>query len=66
VAPPPPFEIEIDVGAAQLAVAAARIPGVDQLGVRTVRAGGATMLEAYLTFRLATVMIGGAMLPDWG
>jgi len=67
VAAPPvgPFEIEIDVAAAQLATAAARIPGVDQVAVRTVRAAGSTMLEAYLTFRLATVMISGAMLPDW-
>jgi D-aminopeptidase len=60
-----PFAIEIDVAAAQLAVAAVRIPGVDQLSLRTVRASAATMVEAYLTFRLATVMIGGAMLPDW-
>jgi D-amino peptidase len=64
-APAAPYEIEIDVASAQLAVAAARIPGVDLRSVRTVCARGSTMLEAYLTFRLATVMIGGAMLPDW-
>jgi D-amino peptidase len=66
VAPTAPFEIEIDVDAAHLAVAAARVPGVDQVGLRTVRAGGPSMLEAYLTFRLATVMIGSAMVGDWG
>ncbi len=65
-APTGPFEIDIDVDAAHLATAAARVPGVDQIGVRTVRASGPDLVRAYLTFRLATVLIGSAMVADWG
>ena len=65
-APPAPFRIEIDLDAAHLAVAAARVPEVAQTGVRTVEVAGATMLEAYQRFRLATVLIGSVVVGDWG
>ncbi|MFZ0323355.1 MAG: M55 family metallopeptidase [Actinomycetes bacterium] len=61
-----PYRIEIDVFAEHLAVAASRVPDSTRTGPRTVAVEAATMLEAYLRFRLATVLIGSAVVGDWG
>jgi D-amino peptidase len=61
-----PHRIEVDLDAAHLAVSAARLPGVEAVGHRTVALEAPTMLAAYQLFRLVAVMVDAATVGDWG
>ena len=64
--PAGPYRIEVDVDAAHLAASAARVPGTTRTGDRTVEVCGTTMIDAYQRFRLVAVLVGSAVVGDWG
>ncbi len=61
-----PFLIEVDLDAAHLAVAAARVPGVTRVDHLRVDVAASTMLEAYQAFRLVALVVATATVGDWG
>ncbi|MGO1052392.1 M55 family metallopeptidase [Crossiella sp. CA198] len=63
---PGPHRIEVEFDAAHLAMAAAVIPTVDQIGVLRVGFDAPDMTEAMKCFKIVTAIAGGATEPDWG
>ena len=61
-----PFRVEVDLDAAHLAVAAERLPGVTRADSRTVVLDSPSMLGAYQLFRLVAVLVGSAVVGEWG
>ncbi|GAA2830075.1 M55 family metallopeptidase [Crossiella cryophila] len=63
---PGPHRIEVEFDAAHLAMAAAVIPTVEQIGVLRVGFDAPDMTEAMKCFKIVTAIAGGATEPDWG
>ncbi|SOD63984.1 D-aminopeptidase DppA. Metallo peptidase. MEROPS family M55 [Streptomyces zhaozhouensis] len=61
---PAPRRIEIDFDAAQLAGAAALVPGVEQTGERRVAYTASTMYEGIRCFKTVTTMVSAAV-EEW-
>ncbi|MBP2471482.1 D-amino peptidase [Crossiella equi] len=63
---PGPHRIEVEFDAAHLAMAAAVIPTVEQVGVLRVGFDAPDMTEAMKCFKIVTAIAGGATEPEWG
>lgn len=63
---PGPHRIEVEFDAAHLAMAAAVIPTVEQIGVLRVGFDAPDMTEAMKCFKIVTAIAAGAAEPDWG
>ena len=61
-----PFEVEVDVDAAQLAMAAAIVPTVEQTGTRTVAYTSPTAREMIRCFKAVCTMISNAVEQSYG
>jgi D-amino peptidase len=60
------FRVSVEVDAAQLALAAAIVPGVERTGVRTVEYQAATASEMVRCFKTVCTMISAATEADYG
>jgi D-amino peptidase len=60
------FRVTVEVDAAQLALAAAIVPGVEQTGVRTVEYQATTASEMIRCFKTVCTMISAATEADYG
>jgi D-amino peptidase len=62
----PTFRVSVEVDAAQLALAAAIVPGVERTGVRTVEYEATTASEMIRCFKTMCTMISAATEADYG
>jgi D-amino peptidase len=60
------FRVSVEVDAAQLALAAAIVPGVERTGVRTVEYQATTASEMIRCFKTVCTMISDAIEPRYG
>jgi D-amino peptidase len=65
-APASAFRVSVDVDAAQLALAAAIVPGVERTGVRTVGYQAGTATEMIRCFKTVCTMISAAIEANYG
>jgi D-amino peptidase len=63
---PGPHRIEVEFDATHLAQAAAVVPTVTQIGVRTVGFDAATMTDAMQAFKIVTAIASGAVEGAYG
>lgn len=61
-----PHHVEVEFDATHLAQAAAVVPTVDQIGVRTVAYDAATMTDAMQAFKVVTAIASGAIEGAYG
>lgn len=61
-----PSHWAVELAGAHLAAAASRVPGVEVTDERWVRFAGATVREAFQTFRLIATLVGEVAHPAWG
>jgi D-amino peptidase len=60
------FTVQVDVDAAQLAQAAAIVPGVQRIGDRAVEYSATSAYEMIRSFKVVTTMISAAVEADYG
>jgi D-amino peptidase len=65
-AEPAPRAVEVEVDSAQLAQAAAIVPGVTRVGVRRVRYVSPDAYEMIRCFKAVTTLISNAMEANYG
>ncbi|WP_046471980.1 M55 family metallopeptidase [Allosalinactinospora lopnorensis] len=63
---PAPMTVEVEVDSAQLAGAAALVPGVDQIGERRVRYASPSAYDMIRCFKAVTTLIAGAVESRYG
>ena len=61
-----PFEVEVEVDAAQLVMNACMVPGVEQMSERRLRYLSPTAYEMIRTFKAVTTLIANAVEHDYG